>query len=230
MKAGRVLRHSGFRRLWIAQSVSTVGDRVVLVALALLVTDLTGSPSDVGLVLAAHTAPFVVFLLLGGVWADRLPRQRLIVATDLVRFALHALLAALILTGAVEIWHIVVIEACFGTAEAFFRPAYTGLIPQTVPADEIQEANALSAASANAAEFVGPALATLLVVSVGAGWAFAVDAATFASAQRWCFWCGRARAARPCSARACSASSKWALPRCARVPGCGSRSACSRSR
>lgn len=180
MKAARVLRHSPFRRLWLAQSASTIGDRVVLVALALFVTDLTGSPSDVGLVLAAHTGPFVIFLLLGGVWADRLPRQRLIVATDLVRFALHALLAVLILTGAVEIWHIVVIEACFGTAEAFFRPAYTGLIPQTVPEAEIQEANALSAASANAAEFIGPALATALVVGVGAGWAFAVDAATFA--------------------------------------------------
>ena len=62
--------------------------------------------------------------------------------TDLIRFALHALLAALIFTGAVEIWHIAVIEAAFGTAEAFYRPAYIGLVPQTVPEEEIQPAKA----------------------------------------------------------------------------------------
>ena len=105
----------------------------MIVALALFVTDLTGSATDVGLVLGAQTLPFVVFLLIGGVWADRLPRARLMIATDVVRAALHALLAALIFTDVVEIWHLVVIEALFGTAEAFFRPAYTGLLPRTVP-------------------------------------------------------------------------------------------------
>src|SRR5215207_5811781 len=67
------------------------------------------------------------------VWADRLPRTQVMISTDLVRFALHALLAALIFTGAVEVWHIVAIEALFGTADAFFKPALTGLVPQTVP-------------------------------------------------------------------------------------------------
>ena len=114
---------------------STLGDRIVFVALALYVTDI-GSPTDVGIVLAAHALPLVGFLLIGGVWADRLPRHRVMVATDLVRVALHALLAVLIFTGTGAIWAIVVIEAAFGTAEAFFRPAYTGLIPQTVPEDE----------------------------------------------------------------------------------------------
>ena len=94
----------------------------MIVALALFVTDLTGSATDVGLVLGAQTLPFVVFLLIGGVWADRLPRARLMIATDVVRAALHALLAVLIFTDVVEIWHLVVIEALFGTAEAFFRP------------------------------------------------------------------------------------------------------------
>ncbi|MGH2967926.1 MAG: MFS transporter, partial [Solirubrobacteraceae bacterium] len=173
-----VLRHRDFRNLFFGQSASTIGDRIVFVALALYVTEI-GSPSDVGLVLAAHALPLVGFVLLGGVWADRLPRARVMISTDLVRFGLHALLAALIFTGAVEIWHIVVIEALFGTAEAFFRPAMTGLVPQTVPEDEIQAARAATGALETVAEFAGPALATALVLGLGAGWAFALDALTF---------------------------------------------------
>jgi predicted MFS family arabinose efflux permease len=175
----RALAHRDFRWLWLGQSASTVGDRMVLVALALFVTEQTGRPTDIGLVLAANTIPLVLVLLIGGVWADRLPRERIMVATDLVRCALHATLAALIFAGDVGIGTIMVIEALFGTAEAFFRPAYAGLIPQTVPEDQIQAAQALTAASDQVAEFAGPALATALVVGAGAGWAFTVDAATF---------------------------------------------------
>ena len=150
----------------------------MFVALALYVTEI-GTPSDVGLVLAAHALPLVGFILLGGVLADRIRRTRVMIASDLVRFALHALLAALIFTGSVEIWHIVVIEASYGSAEAFFKPAQTGLLPQTVPEDEIQQARAASGTIETVAEFAGPALATALVLGLGAGWAFAIDAATF---------------------------------------------------
>jgi MFS family permease len=169
----QVLRHSNFRNLFLGQAASTIGDRIVFVALALYVTDI-GSPSDVGLVLAANALPLVALVLVGGVWADRLSRTRVMISTDLVRFALHALLAALIFTGTVEIWHIVVIEALFGTAEAFFKPALTGLVPQTVPEEEIQPARAATAALETVAEFLGPALATALVLGLGAGWAFAL--------------------------------------------------------
>jgi predicted MFS family arabinose efflux permease len=101
------------------------------------------------------------------------------IVTDLIRFALHAVLAALIFAGSVEIWHLVVIEALFGTAEAFFRPAYTGLVPQTVPEEMIQDAKAAGSTLETVAEFAGPALATALVLGLGAGWAFALDALTF---------------------------------------------------
>jgi MFS family permease len=130
-------------------------------------------------VLACHAVPLVGFLLIGGVWADRLPRHLVVVTTDLIRFGLHALLAVLIFSGAVEIWHIAVIEAAFGTAEAFYRPAYTGLVPQTVPEEEIQPAKAAFGTLETVAEFLGPALATLLVLGIGPGFAFAIDAATF---------------------------------------------------
>src|SRR3954462_2765079 len=153
----RVLREREFRLLWLGQSASTLGDQLVFVALALYVTEI-GTPTDVGVVLTAHAVPFVAFLLFGGVWADRLPRHLVMVATDVVRATMHTLLAVLIFTGSVEIWHIVVIEAVFGSAEAFFRPAYTGLMPQTVPEELVQEAGAATSLVDNVAEFAGPAL------------------------------------------------------------------------
>ena len=175
----RVLRHRDFRLLWLANSASVVGDRIVLVAIALFVVELTGSASDLGFVMAAYSLPLIFFLLVGGVFADRLPRHLVVVATDLVRFALHGLLALLILTGDVRVWHLVVIGVLFGSAEAFYRPAATGLLPQTVPEDEIQEANAVTTMFANLAEFAGPALATVLVLGFSPAAAFGVDALTF---------------------------------------------------
>lgn len=172
-------RQKDFRWLFLSQSISTTGDRIVLVALALLVTERTGSPVDLAIVLAAHAAALVAFLLLGGVWADRLPRQRVMLSTDLIRGALHTLLAILIFTDVLTIWHLVVIEVLFGAAEAFFRPAYSGLVPQTVPEELIQEANALNGFTQTIAEFAGPAIATALVLTLGTGAAFAIDAGTF---------------------------------------------------
>lgn len=175
----RVLRLPNFRYLFLGQAASAIGDRVVLVALALYITQRTGSPTDLGLVLGAQTLALVALLLFGGVWADRLPRQRIIIATDVTRAMLHALLAALIFAGSLTIWELVVIEVLFGFAQAFFQPAYTGLIPQTVPSELLQDAKAITETMANLAFLIGPALATLLVLGVGAGEAFALDAATF---------------------------------------------------
>ena len=175
----RVLRHHDFRNVWLAQSTSAIGDSVVIVAIALFVTDLTNNPTDVGIVLFAQLLTLVGFLLIGGVWADRLPRQRVMFTSDVARAALHALLALLIFTEAVEIWQIAAIEACFGTAAAFSIPAYNGLLPRTVPPAEVQDAQALSGLTFNFAELTGPALATALVLGLGAGWAFLLDAATF---------------------------------------------------
>ena len=174
-----VLSARDFRLLWLSQSASVLGDALVLVAVGLFVTRLTGDPSDVGLVLVAYSTPLVLLVLFGGVVADRLPRQRVMVVSDVVRAVLHGLLALLIVTGAVRIWHMVAIGLLFGTAEAFFRPAYTGLVPQTVPEPQIQQAQALTGVSREVAEVAGPALATALVLSVGGAAAFAFDAATF---------------------------------------------------
>jgi MFS family permease len=176
----RALAARDFRLLWISQTASVIGDALILVAVGLFVTQLTGDPGDVGLVLTAYAAPLVLFVLIGGVVADRLPRQTLMVVSDVVRGTLHGLLAVLIATGSVRIWHMVAIGLLFGTAEAFFRPACSGLVPQTVPEEEIQAAQALGGLSREVASFVSPALATALVLGVGGAAAFALDAVTFA--------------------------------------------------
>jgi len=174
------LRERQFRLLFSGQAVSALGDRVVPVALAFAVLDLTGSVSDLGLVLAAQTVPMVAFVLVGGVWADRLPRQRVMLASDVVRGVAQGLTAALLLTGTARIWHLLILQAIYGAALAFFNPASTGLVPQTISAPRLQQANALLGLSRNAAGIVGPAAAGGLVVTLGPGAAIAVDAGTFA--------------------------------------------------
>jgi MFS family permease len=175
----RVLRHRDFRYLFLGQAASVTGDRAVVVALALYVTQQTGSASDLSLVLAAQSLPLVALLLFGGVLADRAPRHRIIVGTNLIQGALHTLLAVLIFIGSVPVWQLMVIEALFGGVQAFFQPAFSGLLPQTVPEELIQDARALTETVQNLAILVGPALGTVLVLGLGAGEAFALDAASF---------------------------------------------------
>jgi len=175
----RVLRHRDFRFLFLGQSASAVGDQVVIVALALYITQLTGSPTDLGLVLAAQSLPLIGLVLFGGVWADRLPRHRIMTAADYARALLHGVLAASIVLGGATVPEMIVIEALFGAARAFFQPAYSGLLPQTIPDTEVQQARALSSITENLAILIGPALGALMVLTVGAGAAFALDAATF---------------------------------------------------
>jgi MFS family permease len=176
----RVLRHHNFRCLFLGQAASVVGDQVVIVALALFVTQRTGSPTDLGMVLGAQSLMLVCLLLFGGVWADRLARQRIMITADAARGVLQALLAILIFTGSVRVWEMVVIAAAYGGFQAFFQPAYSGLVPQTVPGELIQDAKALTESVSNVAFMVGPALGTALVLGIGAGEAFAFDALTFA--------------------------------------------------
>jgi MFS family permease len=121
-----VLRHRDFRNLFLGQSASAVGDQVVIVALALYITQRTGSATDLGVVLAAQALPLIALILFGGVWADRMARQRIMIAADLARASLHGVLAVLILTGGATVAEMIVIEALFGAARAFFQPAAAG--------------------------------------------------------------------------------------------------------
>ena len=187
-----------------------------------------GSATDVGIVLAAATFPLVAFLLIGGVWADRLPRHRVMIVDGLIRFGLHAVLAALIFTGTVEIWHLVVIEALFGAAEAFFRPAYSGPGAADRAGGHDPGGQRPRLHVETVAEFAGPALATALVLGLGAGSALALDAGAFlVFALLLALVRPRPRGERPRAADLAELREGFREVRCAH--GCGSRSPSSRS-
>lgn len=178
MKLG-VLEERQFRRYFLAQTTSWLGDGLLPVAISFAVLDLTGSASDLGLVLGVRIVPLLVFVLAGGVWADRLPRQLVMVGSDVVRGATQAILAALLLTGNAELWHLIALQAVYGAGEAFWRPASTALLPSIVSEPRLQQANSLMAIAVNGSYTVGPAVAGVLVAAGGSGFAIAVDAATF---------------------------------------------------
>jgi MFS family permease len=173
------LSERDFRMLWLGQTGSAIGDSLVGVALAFAVLQLSGSAGDLGLVFAAFALPRVVLTLAGGVWADRLPRQRVMVACDLIRAAAQAVVATLLITGNAQVPHLVALAIVMGSAGAFFTPASTGLMPQIVSTGRVQEANALVSISQSGAHIFGPLLSGLIVATIGAGWAFAIDGASF---------------------------------------------------
>lgn len=168
-----------FRYQFLASATSVLGDNLVPVALAFAVLDLTGSAADLGLVLGARTVTLIVFFLIGGVWADRIPRQRLMMFSDLGRAGTQGILGLLLITGTAEFWHFMVLEALNGVASAFFSPAATGLTPKTVSRARLQQANALLSLTYSSAAIVGPVIAGILVATIGPGTALVVDAATF---------------------------------------------------
>jgi MFS family permease len=175
-----VLRRRDFRLLLAGQSISVFGDRMVVVALAFAVLEVGGSASAVGLVIAAGVAPMVGCVLIGGVVADRISRRAVMVVADLVRVASQATMAALLIAGSPELWMLALLAAVTGSATGFFGPALSGLIPEIVPPDELQPANALRSTGFSLGEILGPLTAGLIVAAAGAGWAIAVDAGTFA--------------------------------------------------
>jgi MFS family permease len=175
----RVLRLRDFRWFFTGQTLSTFGDYLALPALSVAVLDRAGSASDIGLVLGARSVPIVVFMLLGGVIADWLPRDRVMVGADLARLTGQGATALLLLGGHSPVWQLMCLQALNGTATAMFTPAVSGLVQQTTPPELRQAANALRSTSQSAAMIAGPLVATLLILSVGSAWAVAVDAATF---------------------------------------------------
>ena len=168
-----------YRLLWAGQAVSVAGDSLVPVALAFAVLRLGGGAAGLGAVLASSTAARLVFLLLGGVWADRLPRQVLMLASDGGRAAASGAIAALLLTGSARLWHLAAGAVAFGIAGAFFQPASTALVPQTVKASMLQQANALMGLSRSVCDMAGPAVAGVLVAVYNPGIVYAIDSASF---------------------------------------------------
>jgi len=175
-----VLAEPDYRRLFLGRTASLIGDGMAPVALAFAVLGLTGSATDLGIVLAAHGVVITALILAGGVVADRVSPRVAMLGADVTRAASTAAMAALLLTGTAEIWQLAVLYAIDGAATAFFNPASNSIVPQIVPGPRLQEANALLSISRNAGKVVGPALAGVLLALGSPGTALAVDAATFA--------------------------------------------------
>jgi MFS family permease len=173
------LRSARFRWFFAGRTASLLGNMMVPVALAFAVLDLTGEASDLGLVLAARSIPMVVFILLGGVVADRMSRSQLLRLSHLGAALTQGAVAVLLLTGNAELWMLVGLEFANGTLFAFAFPALQGAIPQVAERRHLQQANAMLGFSRNSAMVVGPSVAGLLVVTVGSGWAIAYDALSF---------------------------------------------------
>ena len=179
----RVLRQRSFRNLFASQTISLLGSAIAPVALAFAILDERGgSPSDLGFVLAARSLGQVTFLLLGGVLADRLPRFRLMATSNLLACGAQGGIAAMFLARAAPLGAVIALSAVNGAAGALFLPAQQGVIPQIVPQDQLQAANALMRLARNSMSILGSALAGVLVATIGSGWALAFDAATFAAA------------------------------------------------
>ncbi|MFD9007633.1 MFS transporter [Streptomyces sp. NPDC059552] len=174
------LKDPRFRLLWIGQTFSHLGSAVLPLALSFALIGGTGSAADLGLVLASSALSQLVFMLIGGVWSDRLPRRAVMLTADIVRCAVHVALGIELVAGTMNLAHLVAGSALVGAATAFFLPASTGLVPATTEPGVLQQANALMSVSRRAAVLLGPALATTVTVVYGAGWALILDGFTFA--------------------------------------------------
>ncbi|MEX0428236.1 MFS transporter [Nocardioides sp. DS6] len=173
------LRAPLFRWYFASRSINLIGSMMAPVALAFAVIAVSRSPIALGLVLAARTIPLIVFMLLGGVVADRWGRAPVIAASNLASGASQAVAAVLVLTGHAELWQLVLLSAINGTASAAGIPALSGLVPQLVPPSQLQEADALTSLTRAVLAILGPSLAAVFVVGAGPGWALLIDAATW---------------------------------------------------
>ncbi len=172
------LREPEFRKLFLGQAASVVGSMLTIVALPFAVLGIGGSATDIGVVEAAYFLPMVLMVAVGGVWADRLDRRKVMLAVDLVRTALQSIAAGLLLAGLAEVWMLVALQVVAGVGDAFFRPAYTGLVPQVVSAARLQQANALQGLVQSGSITLGAATGGLLVAAM----ARPASSRTFASA------------------------------------------------
>ncbi len=173
-----VLRLRDFRLVFGAALVSLIGDGVVPVALAFAVLDLTGSATDLGIVLAAGTIALVASLLVGGVVADRVGRRTVMIAADLARLLTQGAIGFLLVSGDATVVEIAISQALLGAASGFFNPASSGLIP-AVAGEHLQQATALRGMAMAAGNIAGPAIAGVLILATGPGAALLIDAASY---------------------------------------------------
>jgi len=179
MNVLRSLKHRPFALLWTGQTTSRLGDSLYRIALSWWVLEKTGSAVAMGTVLIFSQIPLLLFLLIGGVVVDRLPRIRIMFASDVLSGLVITFVAVFSWFDLLQIWHIYVASIIFGFVEAFFFPAYQAVIPQITPSEFLTSANSLNGLSQRVTGIVGPALGAALVAAGGTSVTFALDALSF---------------------------------------------------
>jgi len=175
----RPLRIRDFRLIFGGETISVLGDQFHFVALAWLALQLTGSGLALGTVLMTAAIPRAVFVLVGGAFSDRFSPRTLILVSNVIRGIVVAVVAALVLTGNAELWHLYVLAAIFGIVDAFFYPALNTIVPMVVPGRMLAPANAVIQGSAQIMGLIGPAMAGAFIALLQTGPAFVIDAASF---------------------------------------------------
>ena len=174
------LRIRDFALLWTGTTVSLIGDGIYYVAIAWQVYELSNAPTALSLVGVAWSVPMVVFLLAGGVAADRFDRRLVLIAADVARALAIGAIGVLSVAGALELWHVVLLVILFGAGEAFFGPAYGAIVPDVVPDRLLVEANSLNQLVEPLGwRLVGPALGGWAVAAFGTGEAILLNAGSF---------------------------------------------------
>ena len=171
-------RYRDFRIMWIGACTSSIGTLMQTFAQAWLVLQLSGSSFLLGFDSFLGTIPIVLFSLVGGVFADRTERQKLLIGSQYVQMTCAFLLAILFATGVVRIWHILVLSFITGTAQSFGGPAYQALIPSLVKPEDLKNAIALNSIQFNLARVLGPTLGGVALI-LGASWCFSLNGISF---------------------------------------------------
>lgn len=175
----RSLKHRPFALLWTGQTTSRLGDSLYRIALSWWVLEKTGSAIAMGTVLVFSQVPMLIFLLVGGVVVDRLPRIRIMFISDILSGLVITFVAVFSWLDLLQIWHIYVASMIFGFVEAFFFPAYQAVIPQITPSDLLTSANSLNGLSQRVTGIIGPTLGAALVAVGGTSLTFGLDALSF---------------------------------------------------
>ena len=165
----KLFSNRNFLLLWAGQGTSLIGDQFSMIALPWLVLILTGDPVQLGIVLALTGIPRVIFMLIGGAMTDRFSQRSVMLASDVLRLGLTAILAAVILTGRIELWMLYVFALAFGTVSAFFIPASSSIVPRIVRREELMAGNSIIQGTASLSVFIGPLLAGGLIALFTAG-------------------------------------------------------------
>ena len=176
------LREPNFRYYFISTLVKGAGTTMGDIALAFAVLEVSDSPSALGIVLAAHTVPEVLLMLLGGVVADRFGRTLTIQASNVLAGIAQLATGALVISGHAQLWQLAALGLVSGSASAIGYPALASVMPQLVPRDQLQPANVLNSMRRGVLNVIGPTVGGILVVTVGAGWAIAIDGLAYLAA------------------------------------------------